>query len=78
MIAPEYLEIEILEDWMGNPPHSIMNLLKDKAIQLVERGAAKYIEDKPADPVHIKQVEKPPMNKMIKKSPAKKAGRPKK
>lgn len=87
MIRPEYLEVEILEEWMGNPPHSIMNLLKEKALDLIEKGSAKYVETEPKVLVKDKQIENPPMNKMvskpsmskmISKAPAKKAGRPKK
>lgn len=64
----EYVRVEFIEEWLGNKPPLKMTLIKQKALELKERGIVIILDSE----IENKSFDEPPKNKMIKISPVKK------
>ena len=75
----EYVKVEFIDgEWMGNKPPAKMTLMKQKALDLENRGIVRIldskIENKSVDePVVDKMVNSAPINKMIESPDIKKS-----
>lgn len=45
MYKREFVEVELLEEWLCNPPKTKLKLLKIKALELESRNCAKILGD---------------------------------
>lgn len=78
MLPPNFVDVEFLAEWMGNPIGAKRKILRFKAEQLEKLGTVKIVND-----YKSKSFDAPPVNKMIESAPEKKSkkkspGRPKK
>jgi len=79
------MRVEIIHEWLGNKPGTVLDLIPVKAFELVNRGAAKFIDKPVVDPFTgrayeeeseetetepAKAIEKAPKDKMIRRGAA--------
>lgn len=82
----EYIKVKFLSDWMGHPEGSTLTIMKVKANELRARNIIEDFDIKSKESTitekiikETKNLDSPPMNKMIDSPPIKKSsGRPKK
>jgi len=87
-LGNEYVKVKFLSDWMGHPEGSTLTIMKVKANELKARNIIKLVDTVDSKSLidlnnkikeEIKNLDSPPMNKMIDSPQIKKSsGRPKK
>jgi len=71
---PNYVRVEFLYEWMGNPKNSQLTILETAARHLEGRGTVRILKIDEVDKnsqedLQAKELENPPMHKMVEKSP---------
>lgn len=84
MLKREFVKVKFISgEWMGNKPPSEMTLIRQKALDLEQRGVVEILDSRTENksvggPEKNKAVKESPMNKMVSAAPQNKGGRPRK